>query len=133
MSRFLYFDLPAVAAHAQHAVRNLPTRQGASGHRSDEPALHLFRHSGRVWLASNGDRLHNPPPALARAHNPLTAFAVRLPGLREPQGLPLLDRDRPQLMDLITRGLADGAHLVMVDPNTLTVGVGRLRQRRATR
>ncbi|MFJ6199154.1 hypothetical protein [Micromonospora sp. NPDC092111] len=137
MSRFLYFDLGAVAAHARHAVladRNLPTLQGASGRRSDEPALQLFRHGGFVWLAGNGtDRSHNPAPALVRAQHNLTFPAVRLPCLRDPQGLPLLDSAGPQLMDLITQGLLGGAHLVMVDPNTLTVGVGRLRQRRVCR
>ncbi|WKU03435.1 hypothetical protein [Micromonospora sp. HUAS LYJ1] len=137
MSRFLHFDLGAVAAHARHAVladRNLPTLQGASGHRSAEPALQLFRHGGFVWLGSNGvDRHQNPAPQLARAHHTLTFPAVRLPCLSDPQSLPLLDSEGPQLMDLITQGLLDGAHLVMVDPSTLTVGVGRLRQRRDCR
>ncbi|MFI7081840.1 hypothetical protein ACIBO1_31580 [Micromonospora sp. NPDC049903] len=138
MSRFLYFDLTAVAAHAHHAVladRNQPTRgTGTSGRRDAEPALQLFRHGGFVWLAGNGlDRAHHPAPALARALHHLTVPAVRLPEITDPQDLPLLDSDGPQLMDLITQGVTDGANLIMVDPNTLTVGVGRLRARRAPR
>ncbi|GIJ08443.1 hypothetical protein ACFFMR_29155 [Micromonospora andamanensis] len=136
MSRFLYFDLPAVAAHAQHAVlcdRNLHTRHGASGIRSAEPALRLFRFRGMVWLASNGgDALHDPMPSMAKARRSLAAPGVRLPDRTDAWGLPLLRDSGPQLVDLITAGLPDGADLFMVDPNTLTIGVGRQRPVRAS-
>ncbi len=138
MSRYLYFDLQAVAAQARHAVladRNLPTRCGGVGeNRSAEPALRLYRHCGRPRLAGNGcHRAYEPLPPSVEADNDLTTPAVRLPHIDDPQGLPLLDSAGPSLMDLLTHGLSDGAQWVMVDPNTLTVGVGRRRRRRAPR
>ncbi|MFG1952449.1 hypothetical protein [Micromonospora sp. NPDC048830] len=137
MSRFLYFDLQAVTAQARHAIladQNLPTRSGVGDNRSAEPALRLYRYSGQPRLAGNG--YHRPfdavPPSVA-ADNDLTTPAARLPHIDDAQGLPLLDSAGPSLMDLLTHGLTDGAQWVMVDPNTLTIGVGRRRQRHAAR
>ncbi|MFJ8582871.1 hypothetical protein [Micromonospora sp. NPDC093277] len=131
MSRFLYFDLPAVAAQARHAVhadRNVPTRAGET--RSDAPALRLYRYGGKPRLAGNG--LHCTyemlPPSVA-ADNSMTIPADRLPHKDDAPALPLLGGARPPLMDLLTQGLLDGAQWVMVDPHTLAVGVGRRRIR----
>ncbi|MFI7650313.1 hypothetical protein ACIBTZ_30160 [Micromonospora sp. NPDC049460] len=139
MSRFLYFDLQAVAAQAQHAVladRSIRTRSESDSGRTAEPALWFYRHLGQPRLASNGCRnLHDMLPPSVTADNQLTSPAVLLPHVDHPQRLPLLDSAGPQLMDLLTHGLTDGAQWVMVDPNTHTVGVGRrrLRHRRTPR
>ncbi|MBU8857743.1 MULTISPECIES: hypothetical protein [unclassified Micromonospora] len=137
MSRFLYFDLPAVAAQAQHAVladRNLLTESADGPTRAAEPALHLYRLGGFAWLAGNGVRpFPHPLPAAVKGNTSLTVPAVRLPHGSDPQSLPLLSNTGPQLMDLITQGLDDGAPLVLVDPHTLAVGVGRRRLRRTPR
>ncbi|MFG2058583.1 hypothetical protein ACGFI9_31615 [Micromonospora sp. NPDC048930] len=135
MSRYLYFDLQAVAAQARHAVladRNVPIRCGTAGENgSAEPALQLYRYGGQPRLAGNGVHCAYEalPPSVA-ADNSLTVPAVRLPHKDDAQALPLLDSARPSLMDLLTQGLLDGARWVMVDPNTLAVGVGRRRIRR---
>ncbi|MDG4803658.1 hypothetical protein [Micromonospora sp. WMMD980] len=135
MSRFLYFDLPAVAAHAQHAVLcdwNIHTRHGASDNGSAEPALRLFRLRGMAWLASNGgDALHDPMPSMALARRSLTAPGVRLPDRADAWGLPLLHDSEAQLIDLIRAGHTDGATVFVVDPHTLTAGVGRQRHLRS--
>jgi hypothetical protein len=139
MSRFLYFDLKAVAAQAQHAVladRSQRTRSEFDSGRIAEPALWFYRHLGQPRLASNGRRtLHDVLPPSVTADNQLTSPAVLLPHVDDPRGLPLLDSAGPQLMDLFTHGLTDDAQWVMVDPNTHTVGVGRrrMRQRRTPR
>ncbi len=138
MSRFLYFDLQAVAAQARHAVladRNRSTRCGGEN-RSAEPALRLYRYGGQPRLAGNGcHRTYEALPPSVEAANEVTIPAVWLPHIDDPQGLPLLDGAGPSLMDLLSQGLIDGAQWVMVDPNTLTVGVGRrrLRHHRAPR
>ncbi len=135
MSRFLYFDLPAVAAQARHAVladRNVPARCGAAGeNRSADPALRLYRYAGQPRLAGNGLRgvFEALPPSVA-ADNSVTVPAVRLPHPDDSPALPLLDSAGPSLMDLLAQGLYQGAQWVMVDPNTLAVGVGRRRIRR---
>ncbi|MGC4885730.1 hypothetical protein [Micromonospora sp. DT227] len=135
MSRFLYFDLPAVAAHAQHAVLcdwTMHTRRWATDIQTAEPALRLFRFRGMAWLTSNGgDSLYDPMPSMAPARKSLTAPGVHLPDRANAWGLPLLHDSAPQLIDLIRAGHTDGAPVFVVDPNTLTAGVGRRRHLRA--
>jgi hypothetical protein len=133
----LYFDLAAVTHHARHAIladHNDPTRHEIGNHTPD-PALWFYRSCGSVMLAGNGRRTkfeigcRDLMAVNAQPHDALTTPAVRPPSLRDRAVLPLLDADGRSLFDLLCAGLAADRQWAMLDPQTLTLGVGRRRTR----
>ena len=135
----LYFDLAAVTQHARHAFladHNVGTRHDAGN--NPGPALWFYRSCGLVMLSGSGRRteleiaFRELPAVQAQPRDALTTPAVRPPSLRERAVLPLLDPDGRSLFDLLCAGLAAGRQWAMLDPQTLTLGVGRRRHRART-
>jgi hypothetical protein len=58
---------------------------------------------------------------------------VRPPDVRSAKAIPLLASDGPSLYDLLRAGVVAHRQWAMLDPQTLTIGVGNRRLRKRTR
>jgi hypothetical protein len=141
VSTRLYFDLKAVTDQARHAIladSNCCTRQQRRDNVTPAPALWFYRHAGRIQLSSNGSRsgfeiaTSNALTTYAQPADALTTPAVRPPFVDDCAVLPLLEPQGRSLFDLLCDGLAANRQWAMLDPQTLTLGVGRRRHRRRT-
>lgn len=138
MTTRLRFDLKSVIDQARHAIladRNYRTPSGADNTVAS-PALWFYRYAGRVQLCSNGTRsgfeviaAGHALTVYAQPEDALTTPAVRPPDVDNPAALALLNPDGQSLFDELCQGLAAGRQYAMLDPQTLSLGVGRRRIR----
>lgn len=141
MSTRLYFDLQAVTDRAQHAImadRNACTQRELDSRTPAQPALWYFRAEGRIRLCSNGvrpsyDISDSGPLSVNAEAGPLPTPAVRPPDVCGAQAIALLASDGESLYDLLRAGVVAHRQWAMLDPHTLTIGVGNRRLRRRTR
>jgi hypothetical protein len=140
MTTRLYFDLKAVTDRAQHAIladRNACTQQELDLRVPAQPALWFFRAEGHVRLCSNGvrpmwDSSEAGPLSVNAEPGPLPTPVVRPPDVVHAHAIALLASDGPSLYDLLRAGVAAHRQWAMLDPHTLTIGVGNRRLRKRT-
>jgi hypothetical protein len=141
VSTRLYFDLQAVTERAEHAIladRNAPTQRELDLRVPVQPALWFYRAEGRIRLCSNGvrpsyDIRDGSRLSVNAEEGPLPTPAVRPPDVCGAKAIALLASDGTSLYDLLRAGVVAHRQWAMLDPQTLTIGVGNRRLRKRTR